>query len=96
MQLPPLLIDVAEAEPASSAGECLSVFFLTGERPTACLTDTAVVGNARASGHWQLLGVDDERRRAYYARVAHSAGYDCDSGVDRFVKRQVGSERHGN
>jgi hypothetical protein len=77
------LAEITEALPASHAGACLSLFFQTGETPAACVTDPVVVGEQSARGHWQLLGVDDERRRAYYARVEHGAGFDCDGRIGR-------------
>jgi hypothetical protein len=75
----PLLVNVAAARPAAAAAasECLAVFYAADDQPLACLTDPEVVGNAPAGGHWQLLGVDESRRCAYYARVAHSAGFSC-------------------
>lgn len=85
----PLLVEVAQATPETAAAECLSVFFTAGERPPACLTDPAVVGTGPADGHWQLLGVDDERRRAYYTRLAHSTGFGCEADTGRGVEHRL-------
>jgi len=98
MRSVPLLADVASARPAAATGECLSVFFAAHDQPRACLTDPDVVGNGPAAGHWQLLGVDDTRRRAYYARVAHSAGFSCADliapGALPRVSRAMDPHRH--
>jgi hypothetical protein len=63
-------------------GECLSLFFVAGERPDACVNDPTVVGERPAPGHWRLLGIDDERRRAYYARIEHGTASECAARID--------------
>lgn len=73
----PYLAEVSEPQKSPSIGECLSVFYGDGARPDACLTDPTVVSERPALGHWQLLGVDELRRRAYYARVEHGAMFGC-------------------
>ena len=71
------LAEVSEARPALETGECLSVFFAAGASPSDCLQDPAVIGGQPAPGHWRLLGVDDDRRRAYYARIGHVGASVC-------------------
>lgn len=53
------------------------MFFATGAHPSDCLQDPAVIGEQAAHGHWRLLGVDDDRRRAYYARIEHAGASVC-------------------
>jgi len=73
----PFLAEVTEPQPSQGSDECLSLFFSVGDVPAPCLTDPPVVSERPAAGHWQLLGVDHERRRAYYARIEHSRMFDC-------------------
>jgi hypothetical protein len=75
----PYLAELSESNPATGAGECLSVFLIADETPAGCLTDPEVVGDDPAPGHWRLLGVDGPRRRAYYTRMAHSGRFGCGS-----------------
>jgi hypothetical protein len=73
----PFLAEITDASLASASGECLSLFLQSGEDAAGCLTDPVLVGERVAAGHWQLLGVDDQRRRAYYARIEHGPTFDC-------------------
>ena len=75
----PFLAELSEANPQTSAGECLSVFLAEGEIVPDCLADPEVVGESPAPGHWRLLGVDVARRQAYYARIEHSAQFPCEA-----------------
>lgn len=74
----PLLAELSEPNPAHDTSECLSVFFALGDTPPDCLIDPDLVGEHSAPGHWRLLGVDESRGRAYYARIAHSGASVCD------------------
>ena len=74
----PFLTELSEANPHTRAGECLSVFFAEGDSIADCLTDSEVVGERPAPGHWRLLGVDVSRRQAYYARIEHSDAFPCE------------------
>ena len=83
------LAEVSEPQQSPSSGECLSVYYAEGARPAACLTDPPVVSERPAPGHWQLLGVDDMRRRAYYARVEHGAMFGCAGRIGGSVGRSA-------
>lgn len=73
----PYLAELSEANPDTRAGECLSLFLTLGETAAECLKDPPIVGEVAAPGHWRLLGVDEGRRRAYYARIEHTARIAC-------------------
>jgi hypothetical protein len=78
----PHLAEISESQQAGGAGECLSVFFAAGENPAECLSDPHVICDRPAVGHWQLLGMDEQSRRAYYARIEHGEAFDCDRRSD--------------
>ena len=73
----PFLAELSEANPLARISECLSVFLSAGDTAAECHIDPAIVGEREAPGHWRLLGVDESRRRAYYARVEHSRRFGC-------------------
>jgi hypothetical protein len=73
----PYLAELSAANPGARTSECLSVFLSRGETAAECLSDPAIVGEVAAPGHWRLLGVDEGRRRAYYARIEHSQRFRC-------------------
>lgn len=83
MPTTPYLAEVTEPQPAQGSDGCLSVFFSAGDEPPQCLIDPYVVSERPAAGHWQLLGVDVDRRRAYYARIDHSRMSECAGGHDQ-------------
>ena len=74
----PLLAELSAPNPAHDTSECLSVFFPADVSPTDCLQDPEIVGESSAPGHWRLLGVDESRGRAYYARIAHVGASVCE------------------
>jgi hypothetical protein len=73
----PLLAELSAPDPAHDTSECLSVFFSAGDSPEDCLQDPDLVGELSAPGHWRLLGVDESRGRAYYARIGHVGASAC-------------------
>jgi hypothetical protein len=74
----PHLAEMTGPTLANRSGECLSLFFSEGEVPSSCLTDPSVVGERPAPGHWRLLGIDESRRCAYYARMEHGGDAGCE------------------
>jgi hypothetical protein len=74
----PVLAELSAPDPAHDTSECLSVFLAAGDAPSPCLQDPDLVGELSAPGHWRLLGVDESRGRAYYARMGHSSASVCD------------------
>jgi len=73
----PLLAELSEPNPSTRASECLSVFLAAHQTAAECLVDPEIVGDNPAPGHWRLLGVDVDRRRAYYARIEHTRRFGC-------------------
>jgi hypothetical protein len=73
----PVLAELSAPNPAHKISECLSIFLAAGDTLSPCLQDPALVGELSAPGHWRLLGVDESRGRAYYARIGHSGASVC-------------------